>query len=202
MSLEVEFFVHPKDNLFLRNQLYKEPFVLPSVVEGDSMFLSIGIVYDNISAGQGYLSEQTLSGWSAKVAIGDQGGTPVTSATLSIDSSGKRLEGTLPLNTTAVAALFASEDIVTKTFELEITDGTSTQSFQRSIVLYEEVISSTLVAVAAPDTALGRAEAANLYLKKGENDPGVGFILVSPDGTQKAYVYLTNQGTLEADPLT
>lgn len=204
MAVEIEFMAHLKDGLLLKNAVYKQQYTLPGFVQGDTIALKIGLVEDDDSQGEGYLSELTISGYSCKAAIGTEGGTTLTSATLSVDGSGLRFTGTLPLNTTAVDTLFSGSETseFVRTFELEFTDGTGTQTIKRKVKLFGELITSTLTDTPSPDTAIGKNEANNLYLKRGENDAGAGFILVSPDGNRKAYIYLTNQGQLDVSPLT
>lgn len=205
MAVNLRFFLNLNTGTLSKLPTAYVPYTIPLLTAGDTVILQIGVVSDLETGSPGQYARENISGWSCQVAIGVIGATPHTSATLSVttDSSGLTVfSGTLPMNVAAITGLFTGSETVTRTFEMQITDSTGVQSYKQSVTLQDELIASSLTDPAVPDVALGKAEAANLYVKLGENNAGVGPILVSADGTQKAMLYLDNQGQLQVAPVT
>lgn len=201
MAVELAFFAHLDKSALYSRAGFAVPYTLPTLIQGDTVVLSVGLVRDNESGSEGQLSQITVAGYSCKVAIGTEGSTPETSATLSPNSDDTLLTGSLPLNTTAIDDLFTGVETQTiqKTFELEFTDSTGVLTIKRKVALQYGLITSALVPTPSPDTALGKAEAANLYIKKAGSN---GFVLLDQSGGGNDLYIWNDNGTLRSDPLS
>lgn len=206
MAVTLKFFVDLNRGRVSSSPAYLVQYAIPELIVGDTVRVQVGLVEEDTTGGPGALNRLNVTGYSCKIAIGTEGSTPETSATLAVISDGSDtiFSGTLPMNTTAVSNLFTASPgaTISKTFELEFSDGTGTQTIKQVVKLRNELITSSLVDVPAPEEAISKNEAAALYLKKSENAAGEGFILVSPDGLKKAYLYLDNNGNLEIAPIS
>ena len=202
MAVRLNFFVNLNTGEMSKSDTSLVAFSLPDLVAGDSVLLAIGLVDDRTSAFPGTLDRQTSAGTSCQVAIGTEGAAPHTSATMSVVDN--LFQAVLPLNVAGITGLFTSTPTqpVSRTFEMQFTDAGGELTIKKSVTIRNQLITGALVDAPAPDVALGKAEAANLYLKQGENAAGGGFVLVSPDGNQKAFCYLDDQGQFQVSPLT
>jgi hypothetical protein len=199
MAVNLEFYADLNTKSLYSNVLFASPYVLPTLVQGDTVALSIGMVSALPSSGPGSLSESTITGYSCVVAIGTEGTTPLTSVTLT--ESGNRLVGNLPLTTAAIAALFSPTPAASfnRSLEIEFTDATGVLTIKRKIDLVGELITSATTDTPAPDVAIGKAEIANLYIaKSGAN----AIILIDQSGAGNDLLLWNDGGNLKTDPIT
>lgn len=205
MAVNLRFFLNLNTGSLSKLPTAFVHYDIPLLTAGDTVILQIGVVADLETGAPGSLARVNITGWSCQVAVGNIGSAPHTSATLSVTNDADGLtvfSGSLPMNVAAVKDLFTAGESVSRTFEMQITDATGEQSYKKNVTIQDELIESALVDPTPPDVALGKAEAASLYVKMSENAPGAGPILVSPDGTQKAILYLDDQGQLQVAPIT
>lgn len=174
------------------------PVAFPTWFLEDSKNLTIQFVQSG--ATQGTVSVAPGTGIGLQVAIGTPGIAAVSSATAGA-SVGDVFSVVLPMNTTALQALFAGPPAtsqVTLIFEFRTSSGGTPQRYQFPLIVKLNLIPDTLIDPAPPDTAIGKADAnASFVLKNGGN--GDIQIMRSKDGTKRAQVYLGNDGILHTD---
>lgn len=207
MAVKLQFFLNVNTGELSLSATAKRPYSIPDLTAGDTAALKIGMVEELLTSAPGTLNRLTVTGYTLKVALGtitNGTATVATSVTCTVgtDADGTFFQGNLPLNVAGVTGLLTSANSVRVVMEFEVTDSTGTISHKKSVTIHQQLISTSLIDTPEPDTALGKAEASNTYLKKGENGAGEGFTLVSPDGTLKVTCYLDNQGQVQWSPQT
>ncbi len=175
-----------------------DPWLLPTLYQEDVYEIEFGALRPTGLPTNPYFSRVNLAGHSLAISIGSAATVHASATTWTPSSDSLLLSGSLSLNTAGIAALADGAQVI---FEVKLTSATGPIRSQSTVQVRKAVnVAGSLVPVAG-DTALGFLEADRLYVRK-EGRPGEGFILRSEDGTQMAYIQLTNTGTLEASPLS
>jgi hypothetical protein len=176
-------------------------YQLPPFRKEDTLDLEISVlkrVSENLAP---LFEEQNLSAWSMRATVGTViSGVATSLATttaFTIDSSGKSLIGSLALNTAAINALSDSAPIF---LELIATLNGSNYGARYITRIENGIFTTGLLVAPADDLALGRAEGLRMFVAR-EGLPGEGFILTAENGV-KAFIYLDNDGSLKADPIS
>lgn len=193
-----------------------ETAYLPKLVQGDTITLRIYLlerpntfpapVSDSVDIYQ-TVNNANLS---FRVAIGPKTGTagstvytanPPSGAAWTRDSGNNYVEGTLPLNTAAIASLIGASESGAAWFEIEIQDGDGnyTTVFQKAVSIEAEVIESVVVASPAGETSATVGFVTGNFLK---ND-NTGFVITDPNTGNKCQVWYdgTNK-VMHFDPIT
>lgn len=180
-------------------------FRLPDFFAGTEKNFRIALLQDNPSAGPGAVSLIDSTGIGLRIGIGEPGAV-LTSATMALDATTAPANvvfaGLLPFNLSAIYALFPGNSTAPspQVLEIEVNNGGDFDKFQFPVTIRNEILTTNLVDPTPPDTALGRNEAAQLYMPWAW-PAGRGPILLSPDGSKKAIVYLDNNGQLQVSPV-
>jgi hypothetical protein len=193
----------------VRSQSNPASFVIPPLVQGDTLSLEVSVVEDNPTAGIGRVSYVSLGGYSLKIGIGaepkgDGSITPFaleTSFTLNTEQIA--FTGTLALTATALTTWLGTSASKQGWLEVELYDTSASR--------YETVyggpvqIRAQLLAVGSTvalptDYALGAAQAAATYVRK-VGAAGESIILTSANGTKQVLLYVDDDGSFHADPL-
>ncbi len=167
----------------------------PSWFFGDTKHLLIQFVQN---ADNGKVSIVPATGIGLQIAIGDPGGTPVTSATAP-PAVNDVYTVDLPMNTSQIQTDVSGKGSKAYKFEFKTTDGGYSQRYEFPITILDRIISDTLVDTAPPDVAIG-TNAANATFWKKDNAAGDFFVMRSPAGI-KVKVYVDDSGRLQGDPL-
>jgi hypothetical protein len=175
-------------------------FQLPALRQEDTIGLDVSIIKQISTVRAPLFEVQNISGYSLRATVGTlvAGVATALATTIAFTAveSNTKLRGSLALNTAAVNALSDSASVF---LELIATDGDGNVYGRRFATRVEKAIYASGVLVApADDTALGRLEADRRYVKL---DSFKGGIWESENGT-KAFVYLHDDGTIRADPLS
>lgn len=193
---------------FDRGKIFANPttetsYTFKSFKNGDTERFRVYVVTAN-TAQPGKLTSVAATGMVLKIALGNfSAGTssPLTSITCSVSSNGAYFEGDLPLNVAAVQALFAAQVAdVSALLEFELNDGGYLQSHDVGVIIRHQLITNTLVDSTAPDTALGKQEAAGLYVPQIWPE-GFQMIVTDNDGSGRRYAVYVYAGALRFDPI-
>lgn len=193
----------------VRSQSNPAAFVIPPLVQGDTISLEISVVEDNPSAGIGRVSYVGLGGHSLKVGIGadpkgDGSITPFALATtFTLNTEQTAFTGTLALTATALTTWLGTATSKQGWLEVELYD-TSASRYE-TIYGGPVTIRAQLLAVGSTvalptDYALGAAQAAATYVRK-VGAAGESIILTSSDGTKQVLLYVDDDGSFHADPI-
>lgn len=171
-------------------------YQLPTLRQEDSLDLEISILRQISTVKQPLFELVNLSAWSIRVTIGTAGSSLTTATLSTVDSSGTSLSGNLALNTAGINALSDSASVY---FEIIATNGSYVYGKRFPAIIEKAIYTSGALVTPADDTALGRAESVRLFVQK-EGAAGDGFILTAENGVQ-AFIYLDNDGRLQASPI-
>lgn len=186
-----------------RGKIFASPYAETSYEQkkfknGDTDRLAIWLVKQSLTQGEGRLDIISPAGLQLKVALGQFGAAPYTSVTLT--PSGNQFVGDLPLNVSGISNLFSSQTAdVEALLEFELNDGGYFQSLDIPATIRHQLITNALIDTPAPDSALGKAEAAGLYVPV-VRPAGYREIWTNDEGGQ-VLVYMAG-GTLHFDPIS
>lgn len=193
--------------LLFSNTFSEAGYAFPVFKYGDTERFNITLVKPNPSAGGvfgGALTRISNVGLALKIAIGVFGNTPTvyTSATATLNADGFSFDADVPFNVAAVDALFAAQTAdVPCLCEFELNDGGLYQAMDTAVVIRDQLITTTLVSPAAPDTAIGRSEAAGAFMPK-IWPAGFQWIATDNDGSGTQYLCEVRGGVIVFSPLS
>lgn len=179
--------------------------VLPRLTQGDTISLRIYLLSRTttfpLNPPHAVVNNADLS---LKVAIGPKNGTDGSTLytqqfTWAKDAANQYFFADLPLNTAGINTLIGALESASAWFEIEYTQNAlPTTVYQAPVTIHAEVIETGSITVPPGETALS-AEVANATFLKNRNS---GFVLFNPTTGAEAFVYLDDNGTLRADPIT
>lgn len=189
-------------------------YTLPALVQGDTVQFEVTLLrrtssYNAAFGAAAPFSTVTVAGLSLRVAIGNPtaatgSGTPtIFQNTFTLDTNTNKFTGELELGASACSTLLGSATSGTFTLEIEVAESAKyTTVFQGGITLKAELIEGAATNPPVPSTSYYTAPETDATFVKKFGAAGDGFYLVSPDGTKRAFVYLDDDGTLKASPIT
>lgn len=186
-----------------------EQYVLPPLVQGDTLSIEFSLVEDNPALGLGVVSLVNLASYSLKIGLGpqptgDETKTPIAlQNTWTLDSNQTTYIGDLSLATAEVKAFLGTETAKQAWFEIEVRNSSTgfyETVYGTQITLRAHLIIGTSVVPIPGDTALGSVEAAATYVPR-YGTVGGSILLISEDGLTKILLYAGNDGTFHADPV-
>lgn len=174
----------------------------PKLFQGSSPDVQIGVVNPTGSTSNQY-AQQILATSTIKVTIcagapkGDGSQTVVAGPTvLSWSAGANAFIGTLSLTLAALATAMGVNPTLSCTLEIElVTAAVPYPIWQELLVVYAPADANAVVTPNPPSNYQTAVEAAGTFVAK-LGQPGDGFILTSPDGTQQKFIGLANDGTL------
>lgn len=201
-----EFAVDFSEGKLSANPNFMVAFALPALTSGDTLRLGVTLVKSNSAAGAGVLTTMSPTGLELKVALGTFAGATATVATsVTLAATATRFEGVLPLNVAGVAAILtaAASNSAGAYIELQLTEDSGVSSLRFPITLNQEIIGSTLADTPLPDVAIGRQEAAALFVRQVNADSAnpFGMIINDSDGSGRLYRFYVQDGVLRIDPI-
>lgn len=147
------------------------------------------------------------SGLTLEMALGTRVGNTTTyytqqfSWTLSSNPGDPYFEGTLDLNTNAIATGLGSGSELSAWWEIKyVSSGVPTTVLQQSVQIHASVIKSGGMTTPISPTPLSAEVAAATYVAK-SGLQGI-LYLISSDGLKKIALYCDTDGTFHADPVT
>lgn len=167
------------------------PFLLPELNQEDSLTIDLSVVQRTNNITPPFFSYVDIANYALFIAVGTVGNVNASQNTWTKNTENTTFSGVLPLNTNGINSL---ADGAQQIFEIRLFDGTSYFRCQQLVTIKKSIALSGALAVPADDTALGAAEAAQIYVPY-EPAAGRGLTFTSPDGTKKQLLYLDNDGT-------
>jgi len=177
----------PFGQFFSRNNLYLQVF---PVVVNTAATLSTP------------LAACDVSGMSLVASIYSSDGATVlaTGSSFTADTSAGTLTGNVDCNTVAMASYVSTATTASVIIEFRFTGAYGSRNVRTTgTIQNQRNYSGSPTAI--PDTTYVTTPEMNARALLRDNGAGVGYILTSPDGTKRGYVYLSNNGTLECDLL-
>lgn len=185
------------ENNLVRGLLDTTPFSLPTLVQENSPTLRWNLL-KRVSwyIGESQFSRIAFSGYALNVSVGSANNPLAAQSSWTPTGDGYTVEAALNLNTAGINALTA--DPSQQTFEARLSDGSNFYSLSIKCSIVKAVtLASSLVPVAG-DTALGKAEANLLYVKK----QGILELVINDSSTGIPHMIRVVDGSLLCDPIT
>lgn len=139
----------------------------------------------------------TVTGMGLMISVGSADSVLASQDVWSISEDGKHFEGCLELGTTGMNAL---ADGAVVTLEVRVLlNGTTYYRTQQNVVWRKSVALAGAAAEPAVGTGITKEEANASYLPKTDV---MSFTMISRDSSKRALIYLDNDGSLKARPIT
>lgn len=204
----------PTLNLFINTQtgqLVKgfrdpAPVTIPKIIQGDTLSISITLLeWSELGLFSGTpFTKVAVSGLSYRVGIYDQDSDPSASTppiyqnSWTLDTTNNKATGVLSIGASDVQTMLGSALEVEKKLSISVDGTTERHSWSYPVTLRAHVIPNATTPPTPADEYLTKNQSDGRYLRT-ENK---GFILVSPDGSQKRFMWLTNDGEVRTDKMT
>lgn len=173
-------------------------YVLPPINQEDSLAIDLMKVKRISYTTPPYFSLESIANDALMIAIGSAGNVLASQNVWTKNGDNTVFSGVVALNTAGINAL---SDGATRIFEVRLFDGSNYYRGQQTVTYHTSVALSGAIATVPGETALGKSEAAEIYMPY-ELPAGRGITLVSADGTKKVLRYLDNDGTIREVNLT
>ena len=165
--------------------------LLPDLNQEDSLTIDLSVVQRTNNITPPFFSYVDIANYALFIAVGTVGSVNASQNTWTKNTDNTVFSGVLPLNTSGINSL---ADGAQQIFEIRLFDGTSYFRCQQLVTVKKSIALSGALAVPADDTALGAAEASQIYVPY-ELPAGRGLTFTSPDGTKKQMLFLDNDNT-------
>jgi hypothetical protein len=166
-------------------------YLLPDIFQEDTLAIDLSVVQRISFVTPPFFSLVSLANYAMQISIGTAGTVNASQNTWTTNGDNTVFSGVLALNTAGINAL---ADGASQIFEVRLLNLTSYNRGQAPVTYRKSVALAGALSIPPTDTALGKTEAAELYMPY-ELPAGRGITLVSADGTKKLLRYLDNDGT-------
>ena len=166
-------------------------FVLPDIHQEDSLAIDLSVVNRINFATPPYFSLVNIANYALQISIGTPGVVNASQNVWTTNGDNTVFSGVLALNTAGINALLNG---ASQTFEIRLLNLTNYYRGHATVRYRKSIALAGTLSVPAGDTALGKIEAAEMYMPY-ELPAGRGITMVSADGAQKQLLYLDNDGT-------